>query len=192
MTDDGGNNALNFEVRVFAAQAQVIAARGMRDTGRTLLAELMAVPMAVLPDYVTLSPLAPESEAELSAQDDESVWVQSALDNHPGLQVARTELAVAAEGVRSARGQFYPEFSVTGSYGFDRISNVKYANEDQASALALEMNLPLYTGGFRTSQLARARAIQQEKDAQLRRQKLKVMSDVRQAIIALGDAQEQV
>ena len=185
-------DVLNFEVRVFAAQAQVIAARGMRDTGRTLLAELMAVPTAVLPDYVTLSPLTPESEAELTAQDDESVWVQSALENHPGLRVRRTALAVAEEGVRSARGRFYPEFSVTGSYGLDRISNMEYAKEDQASALALEMNLPLYTGGFRTSLLARARAIQQEKEAQLHRQRLKVMSDVRQSIIALRDAQEQV
>jgi len=185
-------DVLNFEVRVFAAKAQVIAGRGMRDTGRTLLAELMAVPSAVLPDYVTLSPLTPESEAELAIQDDESAWVQSALDNHPGLQVTRTELAGAVEGVRSARGRFYPEFSVTGSYGMDRISNVKFANEDQASALALDMNLPLYTGGFRTSQLARARAIQREREAQLRRHQLQVESDVRQSIIALRDAQEQV
>jgi len=186
------SDVLNFEVRVLAAQAQVIAARGMGDTGRTLLAELMAIPMASLPEYVTLSELGSESEAELATQDDESVWVQSALDNHPGLQVARTELAVAEEAVRIARGQFYPALRVTGSYGFDRISSMRYANEDQASAVALEMSWPLYTGGFRSSQLARARAQRQDQQDQLHRKRLRVVSDVRQGLIALRDAQEQV
>ena len=184
-------NVLNFEVRVRAAQADVVAAVGLRDTGRVLLAELLALPQAWLPDDVEPAPLEEETEEELTPPDADQ-WIDRALEARPDLAQANHLRSANAENVKLAKGQFSPEFSLTGSWGFERPSNISYSESDQASGMSLEIRWELYTGGFRTSQLRRARADWWETVAQLARKRLEVSSQVRTAIVDLMNAQEQV
>ena len=67
-----------------------------------------------------------------------------------------------------------------------------YGPEDQASAIGVELNWQLFTGGLRTSQLRRFREEQRRAAAGLERIRLAVASDVRRSVISLVNAQEEV
>lgn len=184
-------DVLNFELRVRAAQADVVAARGLLENARTVLAELMGRDDALMPPQLTLSPLADETERELTVPPVEQ-WVQRALASRPDLARADYELKSKIEEVRVARAQFWPVLLASGSYGFDRTSNLTYDNQDQAASGAIEFRWQLFTGGLRTSQLRFSEAERVQRAAELRRLRQQVTSQVRQAVISLIDGQEQV
>lgn len=184
-------DVLNFEVRVRAAQVNVVAARGLRETGRVVLAELMALPGARLPGNVKLAELEDDGEAPLEPPDADE-WIDRAMRLRPDLAQARYVLEARAEKVNLAKGQFSPQVSLQGSWGLERSSNLRYEDGDQASAIAVEVRWQLFTGGFRTSQLRRARADWWEAHAGLESKRLEVAADVRQAVVDVVDAQEQV
>jgi len=182
---------LNFEVRVRAAQARVVVARGIIDTGRVILAELMGLPEALLPAAVTITSLSPETQEEMTAPDVEA-WISQALDARPDLAQIEHILSARAENILLAKGQFGPELNLAGSWGFERLDNVAYTQEDQSSSMGIEFRWPIFTGGFRTSQVRRAQAQWWEAAATAQRIKLQVSSEVRRTVVDLTNAQEQV
>lgn len=182
---------LNFEVRVRAAQANVVAAQARIDTSRVMLAELMGLPEARLPAFVELTTLESETVEEL-APPQVDAWLERAYQARPDLAQAQHTLKARAENIIVAKGQFGPEISIAGSWGFERGSTVNYSEDDQSSAMAIEFRWPIFTGGFRISQLRRARAEWWEAAAGLNRKKLEIASDVREAIAEVVQTQEQV
>ncbi|MFQ5489363.1 MAG: TolC family protein, partial [Phycisphaerae bacterium] len=184
-------DVLNFQVRLLAARTDEQAALGLYDNARIALAELMGMDDARLPDDVKLSPLEAESEDELTAPDADE-WVQKAWAARPDLAQAEFELKSKTEQVKSIKGQFSPSILLNGSYGFDRLSNLEYSVDDQASAGAIELRWNLFTGGFRTSRLRQTQAQRWELLANLRRRRQKVASEVRQSVTTLVNSQEQV
>jgi len=184
-------HVLNFEVRVRSAQADLVAAVGLRDTGRVLLAELLGLSGAWMPDDVELGPLEEETEAELTSPCTDE-WVERAINARPDLAQAHHLLKARRENIVLAKGQFSPELSLSGTYGFEKASNIGYSAHDQSAAVGIELRWQLFTGGFRTSQVRRAQAEWWEASAALERKRLEVSADVRAAIIDLINAQEQV
>ncbi len=184
-------DVLNFQVRVGAAQAGVVLAQGALDTARVVLAELMGLPEARLDPSVTLPPLVDETGRAMTPPD-EAVWLEIAYQYRPDL-AQRTHLVRAAEeSVRAVMGQFSPSVTLSGSYGLENQGNLAYSEEDQASAIGVEVNWQLFTGGYRTSQLRRVREELREAQARLERARLSVASDVRRAVIVVVSAQEEV
>lgn len=181
----------NFRVRALAAQAAVTAAVGLRETGRVVLAELLGLEDVTLPESLQLSPLTEETEAELTPPDPQP-WIQRAEANRPDLLQLKELLNSEIENVRAANGFFLPTLAISGSWGFDRTSNLRYEKDDQSSAAAVEFRWELFTGGARRARLLQAEAARAEAAARLNRIRLSVQSDVRQAIIALNDAQQQI
>jgi outer membrane protein TolC len=182
---------LNFEVRMRAAQANVVAAKGLRDTAKVVLAELLALPGALMPEGVAVSSLEEETPEELTLPDEEE-WIATAMASRPDLAQAQHTMAARFQNIRVAEGQFSPELAFRGTWGFERLHNLRYSEDDQSWALGVELRWALFTGGFRTSQLRRARAEWWEASAQLKRKRLEIASDVRGRIAELADAQEQV
>jgi outer membrane protein TolC len=184
-------DVLNFEVRFSAAQADEQAAIGLYRNARTVLAELMGLDEAKLPDGLELSPLAEEGVEDLTPPDVEQ-WVDRALASRPDITQLEFELQSKTEEVRAAKGQYYPNLLLTGTYGFDKLSSMGYSEDDQAAAAALELRWQLFTGGLRRSRVRLAEAERHEVSAQFRRRRQKVASEVRQAATSLVNAQEQV
>jgi outer membrane protein TolC len=184
-------DADNFRVRMLAAQANVTAAIGLRDSGRVALAELMGRPQVVLGDDIALSPLAKETEDEMSLPEAQQ-WVERALADRPDLLQLRAILRGKEENVHAARGLFSPILSVSGSWGFERSSSLRYSAKDQSSAGALDLRWELYTGGARRARLRAAQSARTEAAAALYRLRLSVQAQVRNAVIDLADAQEQI
>lgn len=181
----------NFRVRVLSAQANVTNAVGLRDAGRVVLAELLGLTDGILPADLILSPLAEESADELAVPPPEP-WIERALSNRPDVVQFSELLKAEEENVRAARGLYSPAVLVSGSWGFDRPSNLHYSVEDQSSAAAVEFRWELFTGGARHARVLEAESTRAEAAAQLNRLRFSVQSDVRRAIIDLNDAQQQI
>ena len=181
----------NFEVRLRRAQVNVTTAIGARDTGRVALAELMGVADVALPEGLALSPLADETEAIMTLPfvDD---WIDDALENRPDIAELKHVVESRANGVRAAKGLYSPLVQVSGSWGFDRTSNVKYSVEDQSSAAGIEFQWDLFTGGARRARVLQAQSAWAEAAAHLKRLRLAVQSEVTTALIELKKAQEQI
>jgi outer membrane protein TolC len=181
----------NFRIRLLAAQANTTAAEGLFDTGRVVLAELMGLPDAALPGDLSLSPLTAETAEETTVPNAAS-WIEKAMRDRPDLR--QLEQIVESEGqrVRAAKGLYSPAVGVSGTWGFDRDSTLHYSSSDQTSLAGVEVRWDLYTGGSRTARVRAAEATRAEAAAALARGRLAVQSEVRQAVIALHDAQEQI
>jgi outer membrane protein TolC len=182
-------DVLNFEVRLRAAQANVVAARGLRDTNEIILAELMGILDVRIPAGVEILPLKDETPEEMTAPDPDE-WVATALQARPDLSQAQHIVSAARENITLAKGQYGPELNLRGSWGFEKLSNMAYSEDDQSTAIGIELRWPLFTGGFRNAQLRRARAEWWEAYAALKRKRLEVISDVRRAVIDLVNAQD--
>lgn len=181
----------NFRVRMLAARANVTAAMGLRDTGLVALAELMGLPGALPPDDLEMPLLAEETEAEMTTPDAQP-WIARALENRPDLQQLRHMLEADEERVRVVQGRFMPTMALTGSWGFDRGSNLEYDRDDQSSAVVFEFRWDLFTGGARRARLHQAESRRAETAATVNRLRLSIQSEIRQAIFDLRDAQEQI
>ncbi len=181
----------NFRVRVLAAKATVIAAVGLRDSGRVLLAELMGIPGAILPAALSLSPLIPETKEELELPD-VSAWVERALGRRPDLSQFDRIVDSEFQNVRVADGAYLPSLNASGSWGYDRTSGYRMSEDDQSAALGIELRWELYTGGRRTAQVRAAEGLRAQAIADRNRLRLAVESEVRRAIIDLRNAQEQI
>ena len=181
----------NFRVRVLAAQANVAGAVGLRETGRVMLAELMGIDGASLPPDLKLSELGDETDAEMEAPDPVP-WLEQAHAERPDLRQLESLLEVEEQNVRAAKGRHLPTVTASGSWGFDRSSNLRYTVDDQSSAGAIEFRWDLYTGGRVQAQVRMAESSRAEAVARLNRLRLAVEAQVRRAIIDLVDTQEQI
>lgn len=181
----------NFKVRLLDAQAQVSASNGAREAGRVALAELMGLAGTTLPPMLALSPLQPEAEAELTAPDPEP-WIEQALRQRPDLLRLDQLVTSLYEEARAVRALYGPSVVVSGSWGYDRISTIRYEDDDQSSAVGVELRWDLYTGGRRTALVREAEALRAEGVAQLHRQRLAVQAQVHAAVIDVHDAQQQI
>jgi outer membrane protein TolC len=181
----------NFRVRMLSAQANVTASEGQRGTGRLVLAELMGLPGGELPADLVLSSLQLETDQEMTAPE-AAASVDQALQARPDIRQLEDLVSSREEEVRIAKGLFSPVTTVSGSWGFDHPETLRYGEEDQSSAAAVEFRWELYTGGAREAQLRGAEAMRTESVANLNRLRLSVQSEVRGAVIDVIDAQQQI
>ena len=163
----------NFKVRLLDAQAQVSAARNAREAGRVALAELMGLAGTILPETLALSALEAEAETELTVPDSEP-WIERALEARPDLLRLDQIVTSLHEEARVSRALYGPSVVVSGSWGYDRVSTIRYEDDDQSSAVGVELRWDLYTGGRRTALVREAEALKAEGVAQLHRQRLAV------------------
>jgi outer membrane protein TolC len=185
------SDVLNFELRYEAAKADVVNANGRIKTGRIVLAELMGMKDAQLPESMSIPQLSAESSSDLSTPETMS-WLTLAVQQRPDLQFERSLHKQRGELVRAGQALYLPNISIQGSYGFDHSSNVAYSSDDQSSAVGIELAWQLFTGGLRHSQVARLMADEREQEDRLRAKLLNIQSEVRQALVQVEIAQEQV
>ncbi|KAB2947909.1 MAG: TolC family protein [Phycisphaerae bacterium] len=181
----------NFELRVTAAQANLAAAQGIRDTSLVVLAELLGLAGGRLPEGARLAELSAETAEDLSAPD-AAHWLAEAARQRPDLRQLEAFLRSQDENVLAAQALYSPMISLTASWGFTRPSNIEYSVEDQATAAGVEVRWDIFTGGMRRQKVLEAGALRREAEALLRRQHLAVESQVRQAVIEVVRTQREI
>ncbi len=97
-------------------------------------------------------------------------WVERALENNLGVRVQQGNLAIATLEVDRAKAGHYPTLDLVGSYG-GQASNGSASSgsnsESRTGLIGLQLNLPLYQGGFVNSRVREAIALQDRARADL-------------------------
>lgn len=185
------SDVLNFEVRVRAARAAVLDAERNLEQSRILLATLMGIEDALLPEDTEIAPLDAEAPEELAAPDADELLTH-ALDNRPDIQQNQFAVARSEAGVRQRRAAYFPTVGAFASQDVNRTSGPGFGLEDASASVGLSLNYSLFSGGRRKAEVAEARAMQTEAEHLLEDAELNAVSEVRQTLQDLSTAQEQL
>lgn len=181
----------NFRVRMLGAQAELTEANGLYEAGKIILAELMGIDGVLLPQDIEISPLAEETPEEL-AEPEVAAFLADGTRNRPDVRQLEELAKSEEENVRAAYGHYQPVLSMTGTWGLNRTSNMRYEVDDQSSAAGIELRWEIFTGGAREARILGAESMKSEAYSRVTRQRLAVESEVRRAVIDVKNSQEQI
>ncbi|MGB5540474.1 MAG: TolC family outer membrane protein [Gammaproteobacteria bacterium] len=116
-----------------------------------------------LPD--TLERLRPEIPLPGPEPADQDQWVRSAIEQNPLMLAAQAATETAKQEIQVQRSGHYPSLDLTADYSY-RDSNfgglTSNPLERNDSSVGLELNLPLYQGGFVTSRTREQRSLYEQ------------------------------
>lgn len=119
------------------------------------------------------------------------------LERRP--DIAAAERAMAAENARigAAKAAFFPSLSLTGSLGFESADLGNLARWSQRTFLlgplmGTALSLPIFDGGRRRADEARARAAYEERVAEYRKTVLQAFREVEDALVSMRLLDERI
>lgn len=140
-------------------------------------------------------PLAPLREQVLFDIQLNSVdeWLTLGLANNHGLSAARLAVEAARAGVGEARGRRHPTVDLQLSA---QRTDIGYENaqspEMDVYVAALNLNMPIFTGGQTSAQVAESRARQRLAEQQLEELERRARKEIREAYLATRSAMGRV
>jgi outer membrane protein len=132
------------------AIAQEILALNAIDNAEEAMRELTG-------DYVTnLAALG--NQISLVRPDPETIesWTSLSLEQNLGMVAARHAAETAREEIARQNAGHYPTLDLIGSHGYDSNGGRFGATKTHTSAIGLELNIPIYSGGLVSSQTREA------------------------------------
>lgn len=185
------SDELNFQVRVNAAQAQVIQTKQVYDTAMFALASLLGVPDGTFSSDLALAALEPETPKEMSPPS-VAPLLEYAQGQRPDLMRGRLAVQQSHSGVNIARARLYPSLNLVASMDGDRVGDDSFEDDDFGNTIALSLSYPLFAGGFYQAKLREAKAQKVEAEKALESLMLTVGSQVRSATTRVTSAQSQL
>lgn len=157
------------QARFDLAKAQEVEVRQAQDVARRQLQVLINQPM--------LEPLAPIDTRKLQLEPPQPAtmeeWLARAEAASPELQSARAQIDVAQADVERAKAGHYPTLNAYAQVSRSLNQNVtSIHSEYDQKQLGLQLNIPIFQGGYVNSQVRQAVAVEQqarEKLEELRR-----------------------
>ena len=123
-------------------------------------------------------------------------WLEQVHQHNPGLRVAEARLRAAEQEQRKTSGVLSPSLDLVARIGHERLSGSGDFGGASATsnfrAIGVQLNLPLYTGGWRGARQTEARALVAQAQADLDRARQQVALQTRSAWLelAVGSSQE--
>ncbi len=168
-----------------SARANTIVVRNALEDAYQALVELTDQPVrnlrALPEDFQPALPL------ERGAND----WVSVAIDNNPALRAKAFQVQSAAATVDTARSGHWPTLYLGANYGDTRVdgdqtnnldsSMQRFENESRARSIGLTLNVPIFSGGFVSSQVRQAIAQRDVASDELEQQKRALERSTRNA-----------
>ncbi len=185
------SDVYNFELRLKAAEGNAVASRKLLRLNYIILEEILALEEDVLGSTVELDPLREETRGLLHPPA-EGFWLDWALKRRPDLAALSYEVERSDADIAASNGAWSPSVFLSGQYGWQKFDNMRYHNKHTASALSLGLGWHIFTGTSRLGRLHEAHARYDEAVANLRKGKLAAISQVRQAVNEVNEAQKQV
>jgi outer membrane protein TolC len=173
------------QAQVSAVRAQLIAARN--DRNRTRLDLLRALGVS-LDTPLQLA----DSLGELPVSDtltDEAAAVQRALRQRPDLRAIDEQLRAAQQSLTAIRAERLPTLSAFGDEGWIGTNSGSKLNTYD---WGVQLSLPIFDGLRRESRIQEQEAVAREIDVRRRDLRQVAAIEVRQAILDLASAREQV
>lgn len=148
--------------RLAIAQADTISAEdNLLVAVRELEAMLGAVPTRILglDNSVSLSPLQPSS-----LQD----WLDRARNNNAQIRLAQEALDVADAEVDQASSRYLPTIDLVASFAKADSENLSTLSQrTDTFVIGLQMTIPIFTGGYTTAAVSRAREVRRQRQHEL-------------------------
>jgi outer membrane protein TolC len=135
------------------------------------------------------SPLAVEGQFSVGETALEKPDFEALVNKNPSLGKLTAQKNAASLGIKAAKADFFPQLSAQA--GASKSNSHWPPNNEQLSA-GLTLSLPLFEGGLRLAQVAQARAIFNQAEANVRSSKDSIILTLQEAWAALGDAVETV
>ncbi|HKY64376.1 MAG TPA: TolC family protein [bacterium] len=163
-----------------AVRNQVAGAERDAEERRLDLAAALGLPpeQAIrFPGSVSLGPVAAPGEAE----------IQSWIDQHPDLAVARRQVDLDRQDRSVEKADYFPKVVGAADYG---ASGPDPANATDTYNFGAGLSIPLYQGGLREARIREASAKLQESELRLEQLRRDREADVRSALAALKQSIE--
>ncbi|MBP6750190.1 MAG: TolC family outer membrane protein, partial [Xanthomonadaceae bacterium] len=172
-----------------SARANTIVTRNALEDAYRALEEITGK------DLRGLKALPQDFQPELPSALDANGWVQTAIDNNPGLKAKEYQLRSAEVNVESARAGHYPTLYFGANYGRSRsdgdqtssltgISDA-FDSESRSRSVGLTLSVPIFSGGATQSQVRSALAQRDLTGDELEQQRRALVRNTRTAYEAL-------
>lgn len=134
------------------AVAQKIAAENGVDNAREALREIIGVYLETQPPLSENMPFVRPDPEDLDQ------WTQTSLDQNLQVTAAVQAVEVARKEIRVQQSGHLPTLDGVARWGYDKSGGRFGATKLHSDAVGLELNVPLFQGGFVTSRSREARA----------------------------------
>ncbi len=185
------SDILNFEVGQRAAETQLLFAQGDYDNARIVLAALMGLSEAHLPDEMRLAELHDERPDDMRLPSADEA-IDYALEHRPDIRLNQYTVKRNKAAVMERYGAFYPTVGVFASRDAASEDKSDFAGEDYSSTVGVSVSYDLFTGGRRLARVFEAKHAKKQAEYELDDAELNLASEVRQALVNLGQAQQQL
>ncbi|MCC6145915.1 MAG: TolC family protein [Candidatus Hydrogenedentes bacterium] len=185
------SDVLNFEIRVREARSQRLRSERGYAVARVGLAALMGLEKAYLPEDVEVSELESERPDEMQLPETEQL-VDLGLAQRPDLKQDEFARDRADANVGAQRAPFLPQVTVFGSKDAQLSDNSRFETDDFGSTVGVSVNYNLFAGGRNRAALAEAKAQRRAAEYLVYDTEIEVASDVRQAVVDLKTAQQEL
>jgi outer membrane protein len=177
------------QARAQALAAQAIAASNDLQMARQVLVDVSGLPAGAL---ALQAPKRASLQSELDAL---SVWLQKAEQN-PMMGLQQVLADVAQQEVRKHGAMAAPTLDMVAQASRERISGTGdlgvASNTQSQQMVGVMLNVPLYTGGWRSAKLQEASQLQLKAQAELERTRLQVSQMTRSAWLAVQSGQARI
>lgn len=165
------------------AAAEEVLADAQLQLAREALAALIGAPVE------TLAALSPKLPLPAPEPADAEQWVKAANEQNLQIQVQQYLLDIAEEERRKNRGGHYPTLDLVASHAYNDAGGSAFgiASESTTNQVGLQLQVPLYQGGYVSSRVREAAAREQQTREQLtftRRQTARLARDAYLAVTA--------
>jgi outer membrane protein len=118
-------------------------------------------------------------------------WVDTAVRNNLSVRVQQANVEIAALEVDRARALHYPTLDLVGSYTGQTTSGSAssgFGSDSRSSLLGLQLNVPIYQGGFVNSRVREAIALLDRSRADLETQKRAAITNAQDGFSGVNSA----
>ena len=176
------------EARAAALRAQRLAAQADLELRRTLLADLMGAP----PDGAFPLP----DGAGAGALEPLEAWLERAASGSPQVLLAQAQVELARQDARKSAGALSPTVDLVAQVGRERLSGSgdfgAAGNLSLQRAVGVQLNVPLYTGGWRSARHTEAVALEEKARAEHEQARQQARQQARSAWLDLSVGRSRI
>lgn len=173
------------QARYDLTAAQEIAAKNDLEIKQTALEQIIGRMPGELVTVKGEVPLLTPEPANIDA------WVEKALAQNPEIQIAQAAFDIASEEVRKQRAGHLPTVDFVATYGdYNQSGNLGY--DQKAATAGIQLNVPIYQGGYVSSKVREAVANQEKARQNLDVARRRISQQARQAYLGVTSGIAQV
>ncbi|MEA3361659.1 MAG: TolC family protein [Thermodesulfobacteriota bacterium] len=171
---------LNFSVRALQAESDFLQAAQNFSVIGTVLAELLALPDAQLPE--SMYPVINSGESLEQELPDYAEEIAYALENRTDIKIIKSSMLALQESVKAEKGSYLPSIVLNSGVKYEKMVDVGQVDqEEHDSYVDLNLSWDIYSGGLRSAKVRKLERELARLRHELEQKILSVQSEIGQA-----------